>query len=217
MTKGSNGAAITAAGTAANGSIAGLSRQHEKWLEDRGLSIELAAEKGLYSDGKNLVFPYLVNGKSYNAKIRKPGKEFVFAKPGLSLVFWNDDALSEYPMTEKAIITEGEPDALAVLQSGYGCVVSVPNGTPELPTEGTINPFDDKRCAYLWKGGELRRELRERSCVVLVVDADAPGRVLQSELAIRIGKKRCYYVQYPDGCKDANDVLKAYGIRACAS
>ena len=135
--------------------MAGLSRQHEEWLEDRGLSIELAAEKGLYSDGKNLVFPYLVNGKFYNAKVRKPGKEFVFAKSGLSLVFWNDDALSEYPMTEKAIITEGEPDALAVLQSGYGCVVSVPNRTPEQPTEGTINPFDDKRCAYLWKGGEL--------------------------------------------------------------
>ena len=132
----------------------------------------------------------------------------MFAKSGLSLLFWNDDALSEYPMTEKAIITEGEPDALAVLQSGYGCVVSVPNGTPEQPTEGTINPFDDKRCAYLWNGGELR----ERSCVVLAVDADAPGRVLQGELAIRIGKKRCYYVQYPDDSKDCNDVLKAYGV-----
>jgi twinkle protein len=40
------------------------------------------------------------------------------------------------------------------------------------------------------------------------MDGDEPGRVAEKELARRIGPEKCWRIQYPDGCKDANDVLK---------
>ena len=37
------------------------------------------------------------------------------------------------------------------------------------------------------------------------------GLALAEELARRLGKERCYRVSWPDGCKDANDVLQNLG------
>jgi twinkle protein len=189
-----------------------LTAKHSAWLESRGISTETAETCGLTSQGDNLAFNYLVNGQIHNVKLRKPGKSFTFTTAGKSLEFWNNDALLQSPAGEPLIITEGEMDALAFVEVGFRCVVSVPNGAIDKPGEGNINPFDDTRCAYLWRDGKLKDEIRERSRVILAVDNDEPGRVLQNELAIRIGRKRCFYVTYPDGCKDANDVLREYGI-----
>jgi twinkle protein len=47
--------------------------------------------------------------------------------------------------------------------------------------------------------------------VILATDDDGPGRILRDELAIRLKRTRCWYVKYPPGCKDANDVLQAFG------
>jgi len=212
---GCGGAATIADGTAGNGSRIrqmALSKKHSEWIESRGISVATAEKFGLSSQGENLALPYLVNGKLHNTKLRKPGKSFTFTTAGKSLEFWNHDALLNYPAAEALIITEGEFDALACLEAGYGCVVSVPNGAVDKPGEGNINPFDDTRCAYLWRNGKLRSEIADRGRVILAVDGDDAGRVLQSELALRIGRKRCFYVLYPPGCKDANDVLKTYGI-----
>lgn len=191
-----------------------ISDMHVQWLEKRGIDPEVAVKCGLHSLGQNLAFPYVVNGQLHNTKLRKPGKSFVFLESGKSLEFWNHDALSIFVAGEPLIICEGELDAIAVIQAGYSTVVSVPNGTPEKASEGDIDPFDDTRCAYLWRNGKLREEIASRGRIVLMVDADEPGRVLQSELAIRLGRKRCFYVQYPEGCKDANDVLRLHGEEA---
>jgi hypothetical protein len=43
--------------------------------------------------------------------------------------------------------------------------------------------------------------------IVIAVDNDAPGRRLEDELARRLGRERCWRVEWPVGCKDANDVL----------
>jgi len=43
--------------------------------------------------------------------------------------------------------------------------------------------------------------------VILAVDSDAPGYKLREELARRIGVEKCWIMDYPEGCKDANDVL----------
>ena len=47
----------------------------------------------------------------------------------------------------------------------------------------------------------------------------APGQALGEELARRLGKERCYRVTWPEGCKDANDVLQSEGgsaaLRGC--
>ena len=56
------------------------------------------------------------------------------------------------------------------------------------------------------KGG-----LATAKMIILATDNDKAGRALREELAIRLGRTRCWYVEYPDGCKDANDVLQKYG------
>lgn len=188
-----------------------ISKQHAEWLEDRGISVETATRYGLNSVGSSLAFPYIVNGEIHNTKVRKPGKSFTFSTAGKSLQFWNNDALSEAHPDEPLIITEGEMDTLACLEAGFGCVVSVPNGAAPEPGSGDINPFDDNRCGYLWRDGKLKEEIAARDKIILAVDNDEPGRILQQELVIRIGRKRCFYVQWPDDCKDANEVLIKHG------
>lgn len=187
---------------------------HVQWLESRGISVETATKYGIHSMGSSLAFPYLIDGQTHNTKVRKPGKSFTFTQSGKSLEFWNSDALSSSDPTEPLVITEGEMDALACLEAGFGCAVSVPNGAAPEAGTGNVNPFDDTRCAYLWRNGKLKAEIASRGRVVLAVDADDPGRVLQNELVIRIGRKRCFYVTYPEGCKDANDVLLKHGREA---
>src|SRR5690606_18579375 len=45
---------------------------------------------------------------------------------------------------------------------------------------------------------------------------DEAGRSLREELARRIGKDKCYTVEYPKDCKDANEVLVKHGKTAVA-
>ena len=47
--------------------------------------------------------------------------------------------------------------------------------------------------------------------IILCTDGDVSGQVLRDDLAMRLGKARCKWVSYPDGCKDLNDVLKKFG------
>jgi twinkle protein len=47
--------------------------------------------------------------------------------------------------------------------------------------------------------------------IVLAGDNDEPGMVLREELARRLGRHRCLTVEWPEGCKDAGDVLRLHG------
>jgi twinkle protein len=52
--------------------------------------------------------------------------------------------------------------------------------------------------------------------IYLALDTDEPGVRTRDELARRFGAERCWTVLYPDGCKDANDVLVKFGSVALA-
>jgi len=112
--------------------MAGLAHHHAEWLEARGLNIEVAAELGLYSEGPNVAFPYILSGQQLYAKLRNPkDKSRTRCVPsGIEQTFlWNEDCLRDEPaMTDVLIITEGEPDAIAVKQTGFQFVVSLPSG-----------------------------------------------------------------------------------------
>ena len=47
--------------------------------------------------------------------------------------------------------------------------------------------------------------------VILCTDSDGAGNHLRDELSRRIGREKCFRVNYPDDCKDMNDVLIKYG------
>jgi len=192
----------------------GLSPEHATVLEEeRKIPSEVAAQAGVSSRGNNLLFEYRRNGIPKSVKLRSPDKKFWFEPTGSELCFWNEDCLSEWS-DEPIIITEGEIDALSYLTIGEAFVLSVPNGAAGKPGEGDIKPNDDRQFAYIWEGGQMKRSLRKATKIILSTDDDGPGRILRDELAIRLGRDRCWFVKYPSGCKDANEVLIEYGVRA---
>jgi twinkle protein len=199
-----------------------LSIEHAAWLEtERKIRSELAAEMGVVSKGKNLAFEYRRNGAPVFLKVRKemiadggtPIKTFWIEPKGVELRLWNEDCLSE-PSGAPLVITEGEIDALSCLETGTTPhVVSVPNGAAlDKAGEGDIFPAEDSAFRYLWGAdGKLKAGLRGFAKIILATDADPRGLILRDELATRFGRPRCWFVTYPDGCKDANEVLVRYG------
>jgi twinkle protein len=196
-----------------------LSLEHARWLEAvRKIPCEIAAEMGVVSKGENIAFEFRQNGVPSFIKVRREvvesgetTKTFWIEPKGSTLCLWNEDCLKE-PSDAPLIITEGEFDALSFLTAGATHVVSVPNGSPlEKPGEGDIKPEEDNAFRYLWAGSKLHPGLQAFRKIILATDDDHKGRVLRDELAVRLGRSRCWYVAYPADCKDANEVLVAHG------
>ena len=180
-----------------------LSEEHQRWLEARGLDLEVVTRYGLYTDrqsqgGRDLVIPYCRAGEIINHKRRGPQKRFR-QDSGAPRSFWNEDSLRDQTLADHPIvITEGEFDALAAIQAGYPRTVSVPDGA------GSNLDFV----------GEMWPLLKNAHQVILAGDADEPGQKLNGELARRFGAARCARVVYPEGAKDLNDILRLKGTKA---
>ena len=104
---------------------------------------------------------------------------------------------------ETIIITEGEMDALSLVQAGFMNVVSVPDGA----TAPNSKP-SDRKFSYLLSAEE---HLMKADKVILCTDSDGAGKHLRDELSRRIGREKCCRVNYPDDCKDMNEVLVKHG------
>lgn len=197
----SGGSATTAAGPAAPA----LSQEHARRLSERGLNPVLCAQLGMHSVGKTLGFHYFENEAVHNTKLRRGKGNMPWAVPGKKLILWNIDSLREPAVEdEEVIITEGELDAATFIQAGFSRVVSVPNGAQS----------GEHGFAYLYRGAELHPDLEKFGRFVLATDGDGPGIACRDALAIRLGDHRCRWVRYPDGCKDANEVLVKHGREA---
>lgn len=145
----------------------------------------------------------------------KVDKDYFIEPKGAKLRLWNEDSLND-PSGAPLIVTEGEIDALSVLVAGVTPhAVSVPNGAPfDRPGEGNIDPAEDSAFRYLWEDGRMKAGLQRFDKIILATDDNHKGRILRDELAVRLGRTRCWYVTYPKGCKDANEVLVKHGADA---
>lgn len=183
-----------------------LTEKAEKWLEARGLDPEVASRLGVEScdrhGGEWLSIPYVRQGEAVNHKFRSLNGKSWHQEAGSVQCLWNEDVLRDATLTDPVVITEGEFDALAAIQSGYLRTVSVPGGAPA--AEGTA------KHAYLDGARELLQGVNE---VVLAFDADGPGANLLHDLSHILGRARCKWVPYPRGCKDLNETLQKYGQR----
>lgn len=135
-------------------------------------------------------FNYILDGELRNIKFRGGNKDFKLSK-GSELLFYNLDAVKGL---KTAIIVEGEIDALSFYEAGIYDVVSVPNGAS----------MGNQKLEYLDNCWHL---FEDKERIIIATDNDQPGIALREELARRLGKERCYKVVFPEGCKDANDVL----------
>ena len=112
------------------------------------------------------------------------------------------------------IITEGEADALSFEEIGM-FATSVPNGAPQKVVDDP-DPHS-KKYMYLHNAKDY---IKKADRVLIATDSDVPGGNLAEEIVRRIGKSRCWRVQYPEDCKDANDVLVKHGrdaLKDCVS
>ena len=146
--------------------------------------------------GHAVVFPYIRSGKPYAAKFRSvEGKDWRSSQ-GISRGLFNEDALrhGEGPI----VITEGEMDALSVTQAGYSRAVSLPDGWT---ADG------GKRDVLI----EAEADLRKSPFVIVAGDNDEAGVSLPRTVANVLSGHDVRFVTWPDGCKDANDVLMRFG------
>lgn len=177
-----------------------LSPAAETFFTDRAIPLFVVERNGITvgSDG-GLKFPYWRDGVLVNVKTRYPHKKFRMEEDA-ELVFCGIDDCAG---AASVVIVEGEMDKLAVETTGVIAVLSVPNGA----NTGAMS--------YLESGAAI---FETALSIVIAVDNDTDGQRLESELARRIGKEKCYRASWPAGCKDANDVLMQHGpdvLRTC--
>ena len=115
-------------------------------------------------------------------------------------VFWNLEAVLAGKL-EDVYIVEGELDALALVESGIApdAVIAAPSATPgnHEYAEQALAAGLGRTKRYIWCG-----------------DQDEPGLQLRADMAKILGAGNFYFVEWPDGCKDANDYLIHDGAEA---
>lgn len=194
-----------------------LHPKHIEYLRKRGIQLETADHMKVHtkqdSQGNWLVFPYRLGGKVVNRKYRLTSDKQHRMDQGGTLCLWNAECLRSPQVASGAsvIITEGEFDALIAMECGFPLVTSVPNGAP---AEAISDPVNSNRYKFLW---ETEKELEAVKHFVLATDGDGPGRVLAHDLAAILGAERCSFIEYPEGCKDLNEVYTAQGYDGVAA
>lgn len=190
-----------------------LKPKHREWLAGRAIDPILAEKFGLRTtrigDHYWLSVPFVENGKTVNHKHRVTSdKSKQLMDPDCPLTLCNHDCLLDQSLeNQPLIVAEGEWDMLAVLTAGKSRVVSVPNGAPKRASDDT-ELAEGQRYAWFWRHQSTLATVRQ---VILAVDNDEAGKALAADLCRLFGAERCMFVDYPDGCKDPNDVLLLHG------
>lgn len=182
-----------------------------KWFMGRGINpITLQKNKvrsGLTwmpQTGKEEItvqFNYLRLNEVVNIKHRDGQKNFRMEKDA-ELIFYGLDDLNE--SEEYILIAEGETCKLSWNEAGVHFALSVPNGASGAITT-TLDYLDN--CWDYFNNDKK---------IILALDNDQPGMILREELARRLGKDRCYKIDFGKH-KDANEVLVAEGTEKLKS
>ena len=205
-----------------------LSERHATGIEDRGLSVEKAADMGLYSarrlrdgsiepdlDGPILAIPYFEGDVEVNTKYRwqQDGIRMFQQRKGAVKTVYNANVLLDDAWLgrleeglDSLIWTEGEFDTIAALECGYHTVISVPDGAPPARDKNgkLIHVPDDDRDIDPEDDDKfafmsrLMERLLQVKHHIICVDGDEPGSRLAKELVRRLGPAKCFWVEYPD-------------------
>ena len=194
-----------------------LSDNAVQWLQTRGISQATAESAGIKTTKKYIraagaeveciTFPYKNQGQEYAYKIRALATKG-FSCSGAPQTFFNGDNVDG---SSTVIICEGEMDALSFMEAGITNVVSIPNGAPEKVSVQEVDPENDNKFQFLWKAKDM---LEAADKIIIATDNDKAGTAAAEEMARRIGKDKCWKFEYPEDCKDANDILVTYGVDA---
>lgn len=142
-------------------------------------------------------FPYFVGGEVVSIKYRDRNKTFHIER-GCESTFYHLDALNE----DATILVEAEVDVLTLEECGLMNAMGVPF-TPGAAEDNYEDNFD-----YLVNA---EKELTKVKKFILAFSNTEPGKRLEEEIARRLGKERCWRVTWPEGVKDANQMLNSKG------
>ena len=186
-----------------------------QWAERRGISRSTLEVLGVASDtspktgAEIIVFPYTRDNTVINRKVRPIAEKRFWMDTGGELRFYNLDAVLKGP-NDIAYVVEGEMDCAALVEAGFPAheVLSVPIGSQSVDASDE-NP--EKGGRYRWVDTALAEGLSKVKKFVLVTDNDAKGQALRQDLIRLLGPARCWFVDFPDSIKDANDFLVKFG------
>jgi len=188
------------------------------WLAGRGISAQTARRFSLFSakefDGKRdesaeaywLGIPYFRNGKVVAVQYRDTRESTPKERRWLWGSFkpngytagrpaWNCDAIAfDPPSSQPIVITEGVIDAMSAIEAGWDRAIAVPSASDAGVLEQDEEVLSDDGLEF-----------------ILAPDCDAAGRGLCKKLLELLRTARCREFQYPEDCKDMNDVLSIYG------
>lgn len=175
-----------------------------KPLPKRGISLDTVRKYG-YLVGNNgrtvQIAPYYRDGELVAQHCRTVDKEFYWLGDSKNVELFGQHLWS--PGGKRLIVTEGEIDCLTIAQA-FGLkwpVVSIPSGA-----QGAYKA--------LARNMEWVNTFHE---IVLAFDNDQPGKAAVAECATLFDPGKVKVMAYPEGCKDANDMLvKGYGDRLAA-
>lgn len=143
---------------------------------------------GWHDEKKAIMFPVVREGQVVNIKYRKLDKTLWQTKGAESAPYGIDDIDKEM-----VVICEGEIDKLSFEAAGI-CALSLPNGASSL---GFLADYE-----------KLFLEIKQ---FVIAVDNDEVGQKAEQQLSRRLGRGKSKRIIWPEGCKDANDVLVKLG------
>jgi twinkle protein len=180
-----------------------LTAAAKRYLEDRGLTWELAQKHGVRSKKDKygnewIAFMFYKPGSAQPSyiKYRKLDEKKFFASPNSEMVLYGLENIVDPEASNKTCyIVEGEFDYLAMQEAGITATLSIPSGA------------SDSTMSWLESAKELFEPYEN---VVLALDSDEAGIAMRDELARRLGKARCRKVDFGE-LKDANEVWKTKG------
>src|SRR5574344_337180 len=180
----------------------------EDYLKSRKISKETLEYADIQEDQYgNIVFHYYdTNDVLLNVKYRPSRK----INSGESKMWFQKDAdttpilfnMNRIDPTKPLVVTEGEIDALSIIEAGYKNVVSVPTGAQ----------------SYNWIE-ECWDWLEQFDKIIVWSDNDEPGIKMRNECIRRLGSARTMFIDIKEEhigkdnkkCKDANELLYFYG------
>lgn len=175
-----------------------------EWLASRGITLDTAQRLHLgfvqsaaavspnhpwVADGW-ILFPSisgdivtLLKYRSIKGKKTDDGKSGILRKSDMATPLYNVNSIKP---SEDVMIVEGEPDVAVVFQTGHAVV--------GLPSAGYSPSPED------------RDKLMRANTIYLAGDMDKAGRDSMKKLWSEL-RDRTYMIDWPEGCKDANDCL----------
>ena len=178
------------------------------WLKGRGITLDTAKRLHLgyvqsaaavnpnhsWVDRGWIIFPSIQNNtitllkyRSVLGKKTPDGKPGILRKQDMATPMYNEECINPF---DDVMVVEGEPDTAVVFQTGQPCV-----GFPG----SSFTPTPD-----------MRDKLLQANSIYLAGDMDQVGRECMKKLWAEL-RDRTYLIEWPDGCKDANE----YFLKIC--